>query len=184
MNDKEELIHAAIEEIKIHSMRFTMEDLTRRLRVSKTSLYKFVASKDELVSEIVSELIASFNREESEILNSSKPIQKKLQLFTQSFMRITQGFDSRVYGDLQRFYKDEWEKWSAFRQEKISVFMKLLQEGIDSGAVKPVNFAVVYQCLNAAMEAIAKPDFLESNNLTYSQAVDTLQDIVFHGLLA
>ena len=111
-------------------------------------------------------------------------MQEKLQVFTQSFMRITQGFDSRVYGDLQWFYKADWKKWTAFRQEKISSFMKLLQEGIDSGAVKPVNFAVVYQCLNAAMEAIAQPDFLESNSLKYSEAVDTLQDIVFHGLLA
>ena len=161
-----------------------MEDLTRRLKVSKTSLYKFVASKDELVSAVVDEMISAFNKEASEILAGDKPVQEKLQVFTQSFMRITQGFDSGVYGDLQRFYKADWKKWTAFRQEKISSFMKLLQEGIDSGAVKPVNFAVVYQCLNAAMEAIAQPDFLENNNLKYSEAVDTLQDIVFHGLLA
>ena len=128
--------------------------------------------------------ISAFNTEEAEILAGNRPVQEKLQMITQSFMRITQGFDSRVYGDLQRFYKADWEKWTSFRQEKVSKFMKLLQEGIDSGAVKPVNFAVVYQCLNTAMEAIAQPDFLESSGLTYSQAVDTLQEIVFHGLLA
>lgn len=161
-----------------------MGDLTRRLRVSKSSLYKFVSSKDELVSEVVNELTASFNREESEILSGNKPVEEKLELFTEAFMKITYGFDSRVYEDLQRFYKSDWKKWAAFRQEKINVFMNLLQNGIDSGAVKPVNFVVVYQCLNASMEAIANPEFLESNNLSYYQAVDTLQDIVFHGLLA
>ena len=65
MNDREELIRAAIEEIKIHSLRFTMEDLTRMLKVSKTSLYKFVALKDELVSAVVDEMISAFNREEA-----------------------------------------------------------------------------------------------------------------------
>ncbi|MBR0149915.1 MAG: TetR/AcrR family transcriptional regulator [Synergistaceae bacterium] len=184
MTDKERLIHAAIEEIKIRSLRFTMEDLTRRLRVSKTSLYKVVASKDEVISEVINELINSFNRKESEILSGDKNILEKLRVFTQSFMELTQGFDSSMYGDLRRFYESEWEKWISFRQDKINVFMSLLQQGINEGVLRPVNSAVFYQCISASMTAIASPEFLENNNLTYSQAVDTLQDIVFHGIIA
>ena len=89
-----------------------------------------------------------------------------------------------MYIELRRSYASDWEKWNAFRQEKVSVFMKLLQEGIDSGAIRNVNSEVFYQCISAAITAIADPEFLERCDLTYSQAVDTLQDIVFNGILA
>ena len=184
MNDREKLIRATIEEIKVRSLRFTMEDLTRRLRVSKSSLYKVVSSKDEVISGVIGWLIDSFNSKEAEILKGDSPILDKLKTFTQTFMSLTQGFDSSMYGDLQRYYPSEWEKWISFREDKIAVFMKLLQEGIDDGVLRPVNSAVVYQCLSASMSAIASPEFLGSSNLTYSQAVDTLQDIVFNGLVS
>lgn len=184
LTDKERLIQAAIDEIKIRSLRFTMEDLTRRLRVSKTSLYKVVSSKDEVIHEVVDELINSFNAKEAEILADNKPVADKLKIFTQEFMKLNQGFDSSLHGDLRRSYKAEWEKWIAFRQAKIEVFMSILNEGINAGTIRPVNSAVVYQCLSASMNAISSPEFLADNNLTYSQAVDTLQDIVFNGLTA
>ena len=184
MNDREKLIQAAIDEIKIRSLRFTMEDLTRRLRVSKSSLYKIVSSKDEVISGVIDWLIDSFNRKEAEILKTDMPIPDKLKMFTQAFMSVTQGFDSSMYGDLQRYYPDEWEKWISFREEKIDVFMNLLRKGINDGVLRPVNSAVVYQCLSASMTAIASPEFLGNNNLTYSQAVNTLQDIVFNGLVS
>lgn len=183
MSDKEKVIQAALEEIKVHSLRFTMEDLTRRLRMSKTSLYKIVASKDQVISEVVDELIRAFNQKETAILTEGQPILDKLKAYTQSFMTLARGFDDNVYAELQRFYEKDWERWQAFRQEKINVFMRLMQEGIDAGVLRPINRAVVYQCLSASMNALASPDFLDENNLTYSQAIDVLQEIVFHGLL-
>ena len=48
MNEK--VILAAIEEMKIHALRFTMEDLTKRLHMSKTSLYKIVNTKENLIA--------------------------------------------------------------------------------------------------------------------------------------
>ncbi|MBQ7169050.1 MAG: TetR/AcrR family transcriptional regulator [Synergistaceae bacterium] len=182
MNGKERLIQAAVEEIKVRSLHFTMDDLTRRLRVSKSSLYKAVSSKDEVVSGVIGWLIDSFNSKESEILKSDIPILGKLKMFTEAFMSVTQGFSSDMYGDLKRYYPEEWERWTAFREEKVGVFMSILQEGINDGVLRPVNSAVVYQCLSASMTAIASPEFLASNSLTYAQAVDTLQDIVFNGL--
>ena len=42
---KNKIIAAALTEMEIHSLRFTMEDLTRRLRIGRNSLYKIVSSK-------------------------------------------------------------------------------------------------------------------------------------------
>lgn len=50
---KQKIINAALTEMEIHSVRFTMEDLTRRLRIGRNSLYKIVSSKDALIKSVI-----------------------------------------------------------------------------------------------------------------------------------
>ncbi|MBR6889197.1 MAG: TetR family transcriptional regulator [Selenomonadaceae bacterium] len=55
---KNKIIAAALKEMEIHSLRFTMEDLTRRLHIGRNSLYKVVSSKDALIkSDTVGDLV-------------------------------------------------------------------------------------------------------------------------------
>ena len=183
MSDKDKVILAAVEELRARTLRFTMSDLARRLRMSKTSLYKIVDSKDQLIAEILTYRIDMFNREEKTILAGQQPILEKITLFIHHFLDLIQAFDTSFYDDLQYFYESEWKRWLAFRQEKINVFMQLMQEGVNAGVLRPVNHVIVYQCLSTTMASLAAPDFLRENDLTYAQAIDSLQDIVLHGLL-
>ncbi|MBQ6131972.1 MAG: TetR family transcriptional regulator, partial [Selenomonadaceae bacterium] len=50
---KNKIIAAALKEMEIHSLRFTMEDLTRRLHIGRNSLYKVVSSKDALIKSVI-----------------------------------------------------------------------------------------------------------------------------------
>ena len=51
---KDRLVQATLEEMKSRSLKFTMDDLARKLHVSKSSIYKMVESKEDLVRLVIS----------------------------------------------------------------------------------------------------------------------------------
>ena len=68
---KNKIIAAALKEMEIHSLRFTMEDLTRRLHIGKNSLYKIVSSKDALIKSVIEYKTTHFAETEEKILSSA-----------------------------------------------------------------------------------------------------------------
>ena len=86
---KERIIEAAMEEMQIHSLRFTMEDITRRLHIGRNSLYKIVPSKEALILNMIEYKIAEFKSKEAEILSEEKNVDDKLLklmgLYTDTF---------------------------------------------------------------------------------------------------
>lgn len=176
------MILAALEEIHLRGLRFTMGDLTRRLRMSKSSLYKIVASKDALVHAVVDYIIREFNRRERELLTGDAPVQEKLMSYVAAYVEVYKNMDNGIYLDLQQFYPEEWQRFQAFRQEKINGVLDILQEGMDKGIFRPINLLVLRQCLLASSEALLDRDFLQKSNLTYSDALDVLRDILLYGV--
>ena len=51
---KTKIIEAALEEIRIHALRFKMDDVSIRLSISKKTLYNVFSSKIELVNAVMS----------------------------------------------------------------------------------------------------------------------------------
>lgn len=177
----EKIIVAALEELKVHSFRFTMEDLARRLHVSKSSIYKVVGSKEELVHRILNYIMAVFEREIEK--TAGLAVDKRLDSFITGYTKAFQYFEHGVYHDLQMSYPQEWERWENFRQTQVENFMALLTEGGEQGVFRPLNKAVVQRCLLVMSSNLADTEFLRKNDLTYSKAVGAMRDWMFYGLL-
>lgn len=179
---EEKVILAALEEIKIHSLKFTMEDITRRLHMSKTSLYKKVASKDALIADIMTYMMDRFNREEERSIRPDMSIDERNGALIKLYTDMVAPFNAVVFRDLQYLYEDQWKRWRAFQQEKIDELMAILQEGIDAGIYRPVNMAVMRYTLEHTVSALGVASFLHDNQLTYSEAIRGLSDIILHGI--
>lgn len=78
---KEKIIEAALKEMEIHSLKFTMEDLTRRLRIGRNSLYKIMPSKEDVVKSTIEYKITYFTEKESEILSSAYDADLKIKKY-------------------------------------------------------------------------------------------------------
>ena len=179
---EEKIVLAALAEMKVHSFRFTMEDLARRMHVSKSTLYKAVSSKEELVHKVIDYLMAAFEEERAKSWDAASP-EARLREFIRAYTCAFRYFEHGIYGDLQMHFPQEWERWEKFRQEKVAGFVKLLEEGIAQGVFRPVNTAVVQRALLVLSSSFADNDFLSDNNLTYSQAIESVSDWIFKGIL-
>lgn len=117
---EQKVILAALEEVKLHGLRFTMADVTRRLRMSKSSLYKLVPSKDRLIEEMQSYIMDTFNAEAAQIQDASAPLVTKVQRFVRAYLDMMQPLTTSGYfEDLQLLYPDEYTRWQDFYKAKV-----------------------------------------------------------------
>lgn len=58
----EQLIAAAKEEMRLHSVKFTMDDIARKLHISKSTLYQKASSKAVLIAWCVWQIRRRFGR--------------------------------------------------------------------------------------------------------------------------
>ena len=86
---EQRLIDATLEEMKLHSLKFTMDDLTRRLHISKTSLYKMTKSKEQLIAAIIDYIIAEFKTKEAIILQTKQSIPEKILAIVKIYTDIS-----------------------------------------------------------------------------------------------
>lgn len=179
---EEKVILAALEEIKLHSLKFTMDDITRRLHISKTSLYKKVVSKDALIADIMTYVIDRFNQRQKACITDDMTIDEKNIALIQLYMNTVTPFNNAVFQDLQMLYEAQWERWCAFQRGKIEELIDIFQEGIRAGIYRPINTAIMRYTLEHIVGDLADPEFLNEHNLTYSEAIQGLSDIILHGI--
>lgn len=182
---RERAVQAAWEEVRLHSLRFTMADVTRRLHMSKSSLYKIVSSKAELVHLMLDHIMCRFNGEEQRIRSSGQPIAEQIHCLIQAYLSLVEPMTlTDFYRELEMQYPREYERWQTFFHQKIDVTIDMLQQGVDAGVFRPISLQVLQRCLYASAAAITVPAFLKEHDLTYQEALESLEDILFHGLLA
>ncbi|MCR5758231.1 MAG: TetR/AcrR family transcriptional regulator [Selenomonas sp.] len=178
------VLDAAWEEAKIRSLRFTMSDVTRRLRMSKSSLYKLVPSKDELIHDMLSLAIERFNQEEKQLLSGDLSTREQINRFIKAYLSMMKPMMTAGFlEDLQLSYPEEYKRWEDFYAEKVAHCIDILRSGVEKGILRPFNLAVVQQCLYTSATALTDSSFLKRNNLTYEKAITDLEEILFCGLL-
>lgn len=178
---EEKVITAALEEIERRGLKFTMDDITKRLHISKTSLYKMVPSKDALIHGVIQYQIDESRIKERQILSEMNGAEEKLRALVRSCIQLF-GFMGDIHDDLRFSYEKEWAIWEAFRKEKIAVISSLIQLGAAEGVFRPVNAALVQTCLIAAVAAVSDTRFLREHHLAYEDAIDDILDVVLHGI--
>lgn len=178
------IIMAAVEEINLRGFKFTMSDLTKRLSISKSSLYEHFSSKDELVATILGIVLNDFRALEQKVYASDRSIVEKLKAVLTIKQDRFEPFHDRIYEDLRRTYPHEWEKVTRFRQERMAHMTELLKQGVEQGIIRPVNLAVVQQMIESTINDLIRYRFLSENNMTYPDAVGIMIDVIIRGLLA
>ena len=180
---EEKIIISAIEEMKIHSLRFTMDDLTKKLHMSKTSVYKIVGSRDNLIHEVLNYLMTKFENEEKIIQSEAISSQEKVSRFVGEYSRIFNFLERGIYEDLRISFPEEWQCCEDFRCKKLDILIDLINEGITRNEFRLIDTSVLQYCLITMSAMLNDPKFLNDNDLTYSQAIESLRDLIFYGIL-
>lgn len=179
---RDRIIAATIDEVNLHGLKFTMNSLAKRLKISKRSLYENFPSKQNLVSSALTFVLNSVEKQEIAIYTSDLPILDKLKAILTIIPQETEPFDKHIYEDLKNTFPHEWDKVETARKIRMQRIETILKQGINTGIIRNVNIAVVQEIFNSSLDSFLKYKFLNSNNITYNDAVTAMLDVIINGL--
>lgn len=181
---RERILLAAAEEMRVRSIKFTMNDLARRLGVSKRCLYTYFATKEELISSLIDVSLMKVREERRQIANNAEMgFTEKLKKIFSVGETVYLPADGRIIADIKRLMPFEWEKFKLFADEEWEFLCDFLQKGIESGQLRPVSLFIVKRLIDSSMREIVDYEFLIHNNISLAQAVAELIDILMYGIV-
>ncbi len=178
----EQLRLIAKEEMRLHSVKFTMDDIARKMRMSKSTLYQKASSKEDLIRRVCEADIEIFDAKKEKIWKSTEPVRKKFldycRLYVESFWDMPDGF----YHDLKLHYSKLWDEWIDYKLTRFDWMISILEEGVKSGELRAVNLPVLRMVLITATKSINEAEFLKSQNMTGADVMNALEDIILNGV--
>ena len=179
---KDTILAAAIEEVTLRGLRFTMQDLATRLRVSKRSIYENFSSKEELVSYMVDAILTDMSTQEQAILEAKTSCINRLEQLLTVHPYEAEMFNKNIYEDLRLFFPKQWQKVEAARKLRLQRIEQLLEAGITARELRPVNVGLISEVIKSSFDSFTSYHFLEQNKLTYKEAMESLLSFILEGI--
>lgn len=183
MDLKDRVLNAAAESFEEHGVRFTMDDLARRLAMSKRTIYEQVGKKEDVIAMVINETFANIEAQERAILDdpSLDVLTKLKRILTVEPSRaefVNPDLVAQLHDSYPAMYELIVEHLSAGWDDTLS----LVEEATRQGLLRPVRPLLLREILLAVTEQMLRDDFLASAGLTHAEALAEVVDIVFRGL--
>lgn len=178
------IMAAAMDEMNKRGVKFTMSDLAGCLAVSKSTLYEYFNSKEELIGAVMDGFLAE-HRLHMEMASHDDTLnfrQKLISMMT-AHPKVFGVANGRILYDIKHYLPAEWKKFECFIDETWKQIEKLISEGIEKGGIRPINLAVFRKVFMGGINELVNFEFLRENNLTIFNAIEIMADILFSGLV-
>ena len=178
----EQLIAAAKEEMRLHSVKFTMDDIARKLHISKSTLYQKASSKAVLIRMVCLEDQEAFRKAKEALMMKKDTARGRLLSYCRLFVETLWAMPDGFYQDIEIHYPEIWKMWMDFKYEEFDYMMELLKAGVAAGAFRKVNLTILRMILITSTHHLNDADFLREQNMTGTDVMNALEDIILHGI--
>ncbi|MBL8966043.1 MAG: TetR/AcrR family transcriptional regulator [Spirochaetaceae bacterium] len=181
----ERIREATLLEFNDQGPRFTMDDLARRLGISKKTLYEQVRDKESLLVMLVEEAWRSIKAQESLIVaDASLDAPAKFRAVVAIMPVLGSALDYRRLSELQELYPAIRDRIDGHLEADWEVTLGLFEDCVALGKFRPVDRGVLREVLYATMERMLVDDFLERSGKAYEEALGEVLDLLVEGLRA
>jgi AcrR family transcriptional regulator len=181
---KESLVEAVSKLVNTYGVAgFTLDDVARELHISKKTIYKHAASKEELVAAFLRASLEDNLRRTGEALAAAEGFPARLEAALRSYHRYR--IPTSTLEGIRRSYPDCWSIIEEQRRAKLGLFRGIVEEGMAAGELRrdiDVDFLVL--ALDRFSSALLEGDFLTERGLGVNEAFAEIEKIVLHGIMA
>lgn len=186
MNEKEKILSLA-EEVFFREgfYKITMDEFASALRMSKKTIYKHFASKDELVKATVNAFMQRIRKEIEFVVDSKIHSLEKVTkiiniLRTIGINKITE----KWLNDLRLYQPSLWEEIDSFRTKMINRnISKIFSQGVKEGYIVDVPHQIIITIFLSSIQAVINPYFIMNNSFSMGEAIDNTLKILINGIL-
>ena len=163
-------------------LQFRTEDLARRLRCSKQTLYALAPSREELF-ELIIERLFSRIREQGRVAAEQAPDWiSAVAAYLDVAVQAVRGASAQFVRDLARFDPGR-RRLKRHQRLRIAGLEAIVAAGAREGAFAEIHSKLVADFMIHAVARMSDPDVLASCGLTMSQAYAELYQLFIYGLI-
>jgi len=162
----------------------TTNELARRARVSKKTLYSFFPSKDALVEAIVVSFMKRHFARWDRILEQDTSSMDRILASLEFIGHIMPQIQNRLVGQLETAAPSLWARIDGIRVERIEKMRKLLIQAQEDGFLRAdVNPDHWLLLLTGTVQSVLTPKVLLQTGIPLVELVESVKSIYFEGLL-
>lgn len=184
MDLKDRILEAVIEEFNDKGIKFTMDDIARRLGISKRTLYTVVQEKEALFLESVDYCFAAIKSSEKEIAEDSTldiidKLKKILIVLPQKYKTIdfrklydVKNKYPRIYKQIEQRLETEWE-----------ATYRIMEQAMEEGRIRRISLPIFQSVFSGTIEYYLSRSVLMDSGISYEDALNQMLDILINGIL-
>lgn len=180
----DEIVKATIAEFDENGIRFTMDDLAKRMRISKRTLYSHIVSKEKLILDIIELNFSSIKEQEKKIMeDTGLDIVEKIKsvLCIMPFSNVP--IDYRRIHEIKEFYPKLYERIEYHLSTEWENTLYLIGEGVRQRRLRPVKPELLKQMILGTYINFLGKDFLAECNMSYKEATEEMIGIIIGGIM-
>lgn len=182
MELKERVIDAVVEEFNEKGLKFTMDDLARRLGISKRTLYTVVEDKETLFLEMVDCVFGAIKESERKIaedptLDVMEKLKKILIVLPEKYKTI----DFRLLYELKSKFPRIYAKIENRLETDWDLTFQIMQQAMDEGKLRRISLPVFQAIFSGTIEYYLSRRVLVDHRISYEEGMEQLLDILMQG---
>lgn len=164
-----------------------MEDVAEEAGLSKGTLYLYFDSKDMLIGAILGEVVSRELEQARELLNQDHSTYKKLELIIETFLEDVEQMAPylSLYFEYLSLATREESVRSAIQEpftDFVEVFTALVEQGIATGELQPVNPREVAVAVGSIIEGTVLLWVYAPNEIELAESTRASLRLLFSGL--
>ncbi len=180
---RQQIMDAVISQFNKKGMKFTMDDISKELHISKKTIYKEFYDKDELFFATVDYGFSAIKEKEAEIIaDDSLDLVTKISKLVVCLPDNYKNIDFRRVYQIKEKYPKVYMKFAERIESDWGETEKLVNKAMEQGLIKKVPFPLIKLMIEGAIEKFLSSKELAKTELSYEQSLNSMIDIIINGL--
>lgn len=180
---QEKILNAAIDEFQESGLKFTMDDVAKRIGISKKTLYQAYESKEAMLVELADYCFADIKKSERTIAEDTQAdivtkIKRILVVLPERYQNI--GL-SNLY-QLSERYPRIYKRVSEYLSTDWDATNRLIEQGIAEGKIRPIALPVLQTMVESTIQKFFAESVLVEHGISYDEALQEMVEIIIRGI--
>jgi AcrR family transcriptional regulator len=163
----------------------TMDDVAKKLGISKATIYNHFKSKDEIVQTAVAQILNKVRRYEEFLNDVSQNYIKRYYKAIRFYVHQISGISPGLVSDVEDLYPEMWQYIKMFREQFGFVLSNYYEEGKKRGYFKKdLDLNMMVSMDRWFIETILSTNYLKEKEVTIDEAFDQYFKIKFDGIIS
>ncbi len=162
--------------------KFTMDAVAKKLGVSKATLYKYFASKDELIDAVVQFKIEEIIAYERLLEDSNIDFSERFFDIIKNASILLAEISDKFLHDTKSKYPELFHKINGFNSRALAAAEHFYRQGIEIGILNNINPKILALTDKIFIQAVSNPKFLKEHNISIKEAFDNYFEMKSKGI--